>query len=84
VAEEVGLSRRSLDRRFRAALRRSAAEELLQVRLNRTCLLLRQTSLPISQIAGLTGFTDQNHLGRCFRRNLKLSPTGYRKQFQSV
>ena len=80
TAESVRLSRRSLDRRFQAILNRSPAEELLFIRLERARQLLRDTNMLMHDVARVAGFTNVNHLGRCFRRQLKLTPTAYRQQ----
>jgi transcriptional regulator GlxA family with amidase domain len=37
--------------------------------------LLRETQLPLSQIALATGFSDQSHLARHFRRQTGMSPS---------
>jgi transcriptional regulator GlxA family with amidase domain len=37
--------------------------------------LLRDTQLPLSQIALAVGFSDQSHLGRHFRRLTGISPS---------
>lgn len=82
VAEVCALSRRSLDRRFKQAIDRSPADEILMVRLDKARDLLRDTSLHMPQVAELCGFTDLNHLGRCFRRRFDVSPTAYRRKYQ--
>ena len=64
VAEAVCLSRRNFDRRFRQAMQRTPAEEIAVVRLDRAKRLLCETTLPMSEIARLSGFTDQTHWER--------------------
>jgi transcriptional regulator GlxA family with amidase domain len=36
--------------------------------------MLRETQLPLSEIAVATGFSEQNHLARHFRRRTVMSP----------
>ncbi len=81
LAERVGLSRRSLDRKFTAALNRTVAEEILVRRLQIARELLRETRLQMAEVAERTGFTSINHFGQCFRRRYGHSPSEYRKQF---
>lgn len=81
LARQVGLSRRSLDRKFMATIHRTVAEEILLRRLQLARELLRQTRLQMAEVAERTGFTSINHFGQCFRRRYGQSPSNYRKQF---
>ena len=56
------------------------AAYILEVRLAEVRRLLRETSLPLKDIAGQTGFADANHLCKAFRRQFHMSPGGYRQQ----
>jgi AraC-like DNA-binding protein len=47
---------------------------LLSRRLERAERMLRETQLPLSEIAATTGFSDQSHLARHFRRRTGMSP----------
>jgi AraC-like DNA-binding protein len=47
---------------------------LLSRRLERAERMLRETQLPLSEIATTTGFSDQSHLARHFRRRTGMSP----------
>jgi AraC-like DNA-binding protein len=47
---------------------------LLSRRLERAERMLRETQLPLSEIAAATGFSDQSHLARHFRRRTGMSP----------
>lgn len=80
IADHVGVSRRTLDRRFRQFLGRAPAEELLLLRLNLARRLLGDPLLSIGEVASRSGFTDQWHFGRCFRQRVGLSPSAFRQQ----
>lgn len=80
IADAVGVSRRTLDRRFLDAVDRTPADELLLIRLKRAQKLLRNTSLTIPEVAEKAGFTDHRHQARCFRRKYGMSPGQYRKK----
>jgi len=58
VALAAGVSRGALDRRFRKLLGRSIVEELTRARTEQIARLLKETSLPVADIAELFGFTD--------------------------
>jgi LacI family transcriptional regulator len=74
------VSRRALERRFQRALGRGLAQEICRVRLERCKRLLTETELALSVVARHSGFTSARHLASVFRRELGLTPTGYRKR----
>ena len=51
---------------------------LLEQRLKRAEDLLRNSKLPISQVAARSGFSDQSHLTRHFRRSRRITPSEFR------
>lgn len=51
---------------------------LLRMRMDRACLLLRTTDLPIERIATMAGYPDTSNFYRIFRKVLGESPRGYR------
>lgn len=83
VADALGAaggSRRSLERRFRAALGRGIGEEIRRVRLEKAKSLLSGTEMPIAQVAKNSGFSEAKRLSTMFRRETGLTPTEYRRQ----
>jgi LacI family transcriptional regulator len=83
VLNEVPVSRRTLERRLRAALGRGVWAEIRRVHLDRGKSLLAETSMPMSEVARYAGFSDQRQLSVVFRQELGLTPTAYRRQFRS-
>lgn len=79
VAEQVGVSRSMLQRRFRKSLGHTLHDEIVRVRLNRAKELLGQTDLAISTIAEKAGFTHQEYLGVVFRQRVGQTPAQYRR-----
>ena len=51
-------------------------EYLLKTRVRKACELLAQ-AVPIASVAPETGFADQSHLSRCFRRIMGVPPGGF-------
>ena len=78
VAHHAGISRAHLTRTFRRTMGCSVGCYLRQCRLDRVALMLRDTNIPISQIAVSTGFYDQSHLNGAFRRWVGCSPGVFR------
>lgn len=82
IAKRLGVSRRTLERRFRRWMPRSAEAELIKVRLERGKELLRDTNLPIARISERVGFRSHEYFSNTFRRKLGLTPNQYRMEHQ--
>ena len=67
LAATAALSTRQLERLFRKYLNRSPARYYLELRLNRSRLLLLQTQLPIIDVAMACGFVSASHFSKCYR-----------------
>jgi LacI family transcriptional regulator len=80
AAEATGLSRSTLERRFRKQIGRSVNEELLRKRLERCRELLLSTDLPMAEIAPQLGFLSKNYLHRAFRKYFGCSPREFRQR----
>lgn len=80
LARELGVSQRLLEKRFRAATHSSIYQELQRLRLDKAARLLRETPLPISEIAARVGLPDINRFGTYFRRAHGKSPRQFRRQ----
>ena len=78
VAEAVGVSRRTLDRAFRAHLGRSVIDELNRKRIERCCELLIGTRQSAFSIARQTGFRTEPYMFRVFRKQMGTTPKKYR------
>jgi AraC-like DNA-binding protein len=57
-------------------------EEIQRVRLDHAKKMLRETDLPIPQIAASSGYNSVSYLTRIFRREVGVSPTIYRGRFR--
>ncbi|MDO4587738.1 MAG: XylR family transcriptional regulator [Planctomycetia bacterium] len=79
VVAHLGISRRSAEIRFKKELRCSILDEINRVRLEKVENFLQQTNLPISQIAGLTGFNNENYLSFVFKKKHQMTMSEYRK-----
>lgn len=84
VLREVPVGRRSLERRFRAALNRGLWEEIRRVHMDRAKQLLATTVQPVAEVADKAGFSDVQQLSRVFRQETGLTPSAYRRQFHNA
>ncbi len=82
IAAASGLSRSSLERRFRTVVGRSPLAELLRERVDRAQHLLAETDLTMKEVALATGFHDVRHLSVTFRQKAGISPGKFRARFR--
>lgn len=79
IARAAGLSRRLLERKFRATLNRSPAEDLRAERLARARHLLAATREPVAAIAERTGFRSAVVFSISFKQHTGVSPQAFRR-----
>lgn len=79
MAQIAGVSSRTLNRRFRAALGTSPLQWLLTQRVRLAQELLESTEEPAEEIARLTGFGTVGNLRQQFTKALGMPPQRYRR-----
>jgi AraC-like DNA-binding protein len=75
LAEMAGLSTHHFARAFKQTVGMPPHGYVLQRRIEHARQMLRNTDLPMSEIALSAGFADQSHLARHFRRITGMSPS---------
>ena len=80
VVTAMATTRRTLERKFRASLGRTIAEEITRLRLERAKRRLVETDAPLKEVAMDSGFPTANHFTKVFSRVEKISPTQYRAE----
>jgi LacI family transcriptional regulator len=80
VTAEIGLSRRTLERRFRHCLHRSLKTEILRVQIENAKMLLAQSGLSVEAIGKQCGFPNFKYFGQVFRRETGVTPRAFRQQ----
>ncbi len=83
VVEHVGVSRRTLERRFFRALGRSILSEITHCRLERAKRLLLETDLPSHRVAAEAGFGSIKTFNRVFRHTAGIPPKRFRLSSQA-
>jgi transcriptional regulator GlxA family with amidase domain len=83
AARVVTMSERNFLRRFKAELGMTPSNYLLYVRLDNSCRMLAETSLPVGVVARRCGIGSSGQLARLFRKHLGKSPTAYRASYRS-
>lgn len=82
VAEFTTLSRRQLERRFRAELNRTPHQEITAAQIAKAQQLLIETEMTLEQIAALAGYSHKESLSAVFKREVGETPGDYRKRFE--
>lgn len=78
VLDQVNVSRRALERRFRAALNWSPHQQIIHAKVEEVKQLLLTTDMDTEAIAEASGFNQRAHLSRVFRRATGLTMMQFR------
>lgn len=79
IAEQVGVHPVHLVREFRKHYRLTVGEYLRQCRVEAACLKLSTSNIPLIDIAIATGFSQQSHFSKTFKRVTGVTPAAYRQ-----
>src|SRR5688572_24479361 len=79
VAASVGVHPGTLAAAIRRHRATSVGELITRVRLRAALSALTGTRAPLAEIAAASGFYDQAHFGRLFRRHFGTTPAAYRR-----
>lgn len=82
VAENVSLSPAYLGKIFKATVRKSVADYINEVRLEKAKQLLQDTNLTVNDILSETGFASGGYFYTQFKKTYGLTPRDYRRQYQ--
>ena len=80
VFRHVGFSRTFVERSFRKCLSTTVQKAIAEARIEETKRLLATTSLPVKEIAALSGFSTLEYLSRAFAAATGLSPSAWRER----
>jgi len=78
VIKHVGVSYPTLENAFREQLKTTVQRAIMESRIERAEHLLCATSLPMKEVAALSGFRTQQYFSACFRERHDLSPGNWR------
>ena len=79
LAREAGISSSHFIRSFRQSTGQTPYQFLLQRRVKRAQFLMRDPRASLTEVALASGFADQHHLARVFRRITGVTPSSYRR-----
>ena len=84
VAELAGVSRNTLDKRFKESLGRTVDTEIRRVRLERASELLARSDLPLRLVAKESGFGSEQYLSAVFATATGCRPGEFRARHRAA
>ena len=78
MARTLGVSRRTLEARFKAETGVPIGESIIRARLEKARELLSGTALPHEEIADACGLSSASHMATLFRRRFGAPPSSFR------
>ncbi len=82
VANEVGLSSYYFSKIFKEHVEQSFIEYVTEWRISKAKTYLLDNNLSLKEIAITIGYKDPNYFSRVFKKEVGMSPTDYRKQYE--
>ncbi|MCC5848244.1 MAG: substrate-binding domain-containing protein [Verrucomicrobia bacterium] len=80
VVRVSGVSRRSLEMKFRVHLNRTIREVIEGAHLKEALRLLEETTLPMEEVSDAAGFANVQRMAQLVKATSGLTPLSYRKQ----
>ncbi len=80
LAREFHTNRTTIQERFSRATGKPIMKYIADLRINLAMLLLKETTIPIVEVASRAGYQDISHFGRIFKKAASLSPMEYREE----
>jgi AraC family transcriptional regulator len=81
LAQQIGFSPYHFARLFRQTTGESPHQFVLRQRLEVAQRLLKETDLPLTQVALGVGIPNQSHFTQAFKRHLGMTPLIYRQKY---
>jgi transcriptional regulator GlxA family with amidase domain len=78
LPNQFGLSQRTINRRFKAALNITPHQYLQHLRLNTAKSLLKYSNLSIEEIAHQSGYCDSSYFIKKFKQTMNTTPVSFR------
>lgn len=80
LANEAGMSREHFSRIFAERTGETPSASLQRLRMNEATIFIRETDLPLREVAMRSGFYSERQLMRTFQRVHGMSPSQYRRR----
>lgn len=81
LAEYFNYTERTMMRLIRKYTYRTFTDIVMEFRMNRACLLLKENRLSVEEITAELGYGDRSYFDRVFGRYYHMTPARYRKEY---
>lgn len=78
IAHELGISEAYLQRIYKLSCGETLVETLNRLRMEKACVLLAESKLPVIEVAIAVGFNSRQHFSYTFTKYMGYSPAKYR------
>lgn len=83
VTREFHTNKTTLNQKFKSVLGVTVTEYINNIRVQAACSFLRKTYLSVNEIMERSGYRDDAHFLRSFKKRVGCPPSEYRKRFES-
>lgn len=83
MADAIGIHPAHLARTFRRFQGCTVADYIRKLRIEFACRCLVASDASLAEIALATGFCDQSHFSKTFKREMSMTPAGFKKAFDT-
>lgn len=78
LSDKLHLNASYLSRRFKELVGKNLRDVILEMRMEKACELLRDTSIPVSEISLMVGYETKANFSKVFKKVMKQTPREYR------
>jgi len=80
LASTLKIHRSTLSRRFRRVTGSTIIDYITATRMRNAMSLLRESAIPVAEVAARCGYEDANYFSRLMKKRLGVSPTQFRQK----
>jgi signal transduction histidine kinase/CheY-like chemotaxis protein/AraC-like DNA-binding protein/ligand-binding sensor domain-containing protein len=79
LSEKLNMSKSSLYRKLKSMTDLSPSDFIRNIRLKQACLLLKNKTITVSEVAYAVGFSDPKYFSICFKNEFNTTPSDFQK-----
>lgn len=83
IAVKLSMSRTVFYKKVKSLLGLTPIDLIKDIRVKRSVQLIESSAYSFSEIAYMSGFSDPNYFGKCFKKIMGMTPTKYKERFDA-